>query len=150
MPNLHGLFATMGGWFGASTNSVILGTGIASLVLVCVVAWLSASEMHTTFDLKFSLAVITAVLVSYHAFEYDLTLLLLPIVLIVGFVTADSDSSADMRAWLLVPILLLFFSPLHFALAIFGRQTSLIAVVLLVLACAIGQILRRQAVIGES
>jgi hypothetical protein len=67
------------------------------------------------------------VLVSYHAFAYDLLLLLLPILLLGQY----AWSSGRARPGLLAPALILFVSPIHMLLWFRYGQLNLIALLLL-------------------
>jgi len=71
------------------------------------------------------------VLVAYHAFAYDLSLLLLPMALVAHHVLEDGTIPIRHRLLLLAPIFLLFFSPLQMFLTLRSGPFNLMAVVLL-------------------
>ncbi|MFY9611130.1 MAG: glycosyltransferase family 87 protein [Blastocatellia bacterium] len=81
MPNLRGfIYATFANTM--SERLVILGVAVCSLitVLVLISIWFRSRETEEeTFNLKFSLSLIAALLISYHLQVHDLLLLLLPI-----------------------------------------------------------------------
>jgi alpha-1,2-mannosyltransferase len=136
MPNLHGLIDTIGSTLGASEGWVVAVTVVISAGLIAVANRVQWRGVGPEFDLGFSLAVVIAVLVSYHAFEHDLTLLLLPIALVVNFVGARRLGRVR-RAALIAPVLVLFFTPLYVWLSFQMRQTHLLALVLLAWAWAL-------------
>jgi hypothetical protein len=106
MPNLRGFFAI----FFRDGHPLALVLGAAGSVLLLILAiWLFRSaEQAGNLELGFSVAVLIAVLVSYHAFIYDLGLLLVPVVLLF----AKEDGTRG-RPWeLLIPVAVFFFTPL--------------------------------------
>jgi hypothetical protein len=131
MPNVHGLIETIGSTMGASEAWVVVVTAAISAGLLGAAGrWRDAGPR---FDLGFSLAVVVAVLVSYHALEHDLILLLLPFALVANFVATRRLD----RAALIGPMLVLFFTPLYVWLSFQMRQTDLLALVLFVWAWAL-------------
>lgn len=134
MPNLHGLVDTLGvgvgitgPWVAALT--LILSAGVIVVASQAAPGRAGRGDGGPWFDLRFSLALVSAVLVSYHALEHDLTLLLLPCALVTNFV-ATSRLARQQRAALIAPILVLFFTPLYMWLSFMMRQTDLLALVL--------------------
>jgi len=130
MPNLRGLLEIpFTHLISRSFSDVVLV--LLSIALVLFTAFLSKSAPATTFNLGFSLCAMVTVVVSYHTFAYDLSLLLLPIVLVADHVHEEGGVRGWNRAALLGPILLLFLPPLHLFLAFYERRYSLMALVLL-------------------
>jgi hypothetical protein len=136
MPNLHGLVATIGSRLGISGEWVVVLTATLSVGMLVAAIRRAARGSGDRFDLRFSLAVLVAVLVSYHALEHDLTLLLLPCVLVANFV-AGRELRLVNRAGLVAPMLALFFTPLYVWLSFQVRQTALLTFVLLIWAAAL-------------
>ena len=103
MPNLRGFFAI----FFRDGGPVALTLGaVASVLLIILAIWcFRRTEQAGNLDLGFSIAVLITILVSYHAFMYDLALLLLPVLLLFGRNRRTHWES-------LVPIAALFFTPL--------------------------------------
>ena len=112
MPNLRGLADTVLSPFAPKSivAAVVAAISIA-LALLMSTRW-KLSSKDARFDLGFSLCLVVTILVSYHAFAYDLSLLLLSVLLIANHL----HSSAPMPAWnkfaLLAPACILFFSPI--------------------------------------
>ena len=128
MPNLRGLLENpLTHLISRSFSHVVLV--LLSIALVLFTAFLSKSA--TSFNLGFSLCLMVTVVVSYHTFAYDLSLLMLPIVLIADHLHEESSVRGRTRAEVLGPILLLFLPPLHLFLAFYAQRYSLMALVLL-------------------
>jgi Glycosyltransferase family 87 len=84
---------------------------------------LSGGTRHE-FDLAFANTVLFALLVSYHLNPHDLSLLLLPMVLLVRD-AAGTTLTKSSRRWIIVVSALLFLPPLH----LFALQTHAYALV---------------------
>jgi hypothetical protein len=127
MPNLRGFVAifTRDGY----ALSLIFTFAASLFVLILAVHLFRCAEHAERLDLAFSVAVLVSVLVSYHAFMYDLSLLLLPILFMVNFAVSKNG---DMHWSSVLPIALLFFTPLLMLLALgLGRLNFLVPVLLL-------------------
>ena len=130
MPNLRGLLAAL---FTARISKTVLDviTLLFSLALAIFTAfrWKPAFS-GKRFDLAFSLSIVVVVLVSYHAFAYDLCLLLLPVALVVNYVRGRPELNFSRRCLLVSPILVLFFSPLQMLLWLRYGQLNVLAILL--------------------
>jgi len=128
MPNLRGLLDTfLKGLFSKTIITGIVILASIGLLLFLAKLW-NRTSTGMRLDLGFSAAVIVTVLVSYHAFAYDLLLLLLPI-LLLGQYTWSSGPAR--RPGFLVPALILFVSPIHMLLWFRYGQLNLMALLLL-------------------
>ncbi|MGA8502770.1 MAG: glycosyltransferase family 87 protein [Candidatus Sulfotelmatobacter sp.] len=139
MPNLRGLLE---GWsFSGFPGSHVITIALSIGLLV----WVSVkgrSRTHSSqrfhlefdlleFDLQFSLAMVAAVLASYHAFPYDLSLLVIPVLLVVNY-AIETASLQRYRNWaLMLPVGLLFLTPIYMLLWIRLDHFNLFATVLL-------------------
>ncbi len=106
MPNLRGFFAI----FFRDGHSLALAFGAAGSVFLLILAiWLFRSAQRAgNLERGFSVAVLVSVLVSYHAFIYDLGLLLLPVLVLF-----DTENWTRGRRWeSVIPVAALFFTPL--------------------------------------
>lgn len=114
MPNLRGAIESLFGTNGAVSNGIL---ALVSLTLFGFVARACILDPgRPNFALEFSLVVTTSVLVSYHTFAQDLTILLLPIFLVCDALLGCSIAHSARN--LLRPIIaLLLFSPLYIVLA---------------------------------
>jgi hypothetical protein len=73
-----------------------------------------AASRHDEFDLAFASTVLFALLVSYHLNPHDLSLLLLPLVLLFRDTVATTQPLATSRRWLTIAFsAILFLPPLH-------------------------------------
>jgi len=128
MPNLRGLLDIL-----LPLHSYLLGVGLtlaSSLVLFFLASakW-KGDTTGANFDLSFSLIMVVTVLVSYHALAYDLSLLLLPILLVLNYLQTSASGRRPFA--LLAPVCVLFFGPLLMFFSFRTRQSSLLALVLL-------------------
>jgi hypothetical protein len=117
------------------TGSRAAGVAILAISIVLIgvaayiwrLAWWAGS---TARQLAFGLNLVATLLVSYHSFVHDLSLLFLPILCV-----ADALLNASFRPWqklaLWASVAILFFSPLYLVLLLRFRQLQFIAVVLL-------------------
>ncbi|MFZ0804286.1 MAG: glycosyltransferase family 87 protein [Terriglobales bacterium] len=130
-PNLRGLVEG----FGSGLASPQAITAVIAILSVGLMAWVIARSPKNASsgriaDLIFCQAIIVSVLVSYHAFAYDLSVLLLPIFLLM---TNWGDGPRGPARWaLLGPGMLLLFGPIFPWLWLQWHALSLLAVVLLV------------------
>lgn len=104
MPTLRGLLAI---FFrdGHPTALALGATGSICLLILAIWIFRSAEDAGNL-ELGFSAAILVTILISYHAFIYDLGLLLLPALLLLG-------EEMRRKHWeLIVPVVVLFFTPL--------------------------------------
>jgi hypothetical protein len=146
MPNLRGLVGILLAGRASPTisNGVIAVLSLGLLLLVSAKWRICATD--PTFDLGFSLFSVVTVLVSYHAYAYDLSLLFLPVLLLVGELSEKAWSRDWSRIAVLSSICLLFFTPLQMILWLRFGALSLLALILLVLAWGIDCEIRAQRV----
>jgi hypothetical protein len=120
------------------TSKLVSDIAIAAvslgLILFAARKWKVAGR--DGFDLGFAICVIVTVLASYHTLAYDLSLLLLPVAITIhhlfqGDLFQSDAMQRHRRVILLIPLLLLFFSPLHAFLAMRDGHYNLFALVLL-------------------
>lgn len=135
MPNLRGALYLL----AAKMHSFDLLVIALSVVVFLVAAWILRSkddlaDEHTD-CLKFALAVFATVLVSYHGLGYDLCILALPILLIVGNLKGISVNSWS-RPTMVVGVVALLFAPLQLVLLM--RYNHLAFLGWAVLLCFVG------------
>ncbi len=129
MANVRGLLASLLPFASRSVSNLIVGVLSVALLYFAAHKWKTTSR--TEFDLSFSICVIVTLLVSYHTLAYDLSLLLLPVALTLQHLFKKKDCQPRNRLFLLIPLFLLFFSPLHVFLAMRNGHYNLFALVLL-------------------
>jgi len=131
MANIRGLLEN----FLPLTSKPVLAIAVAVISLALVVFAASKSNFKTAsrseFDLSFSLCVVVTLLASYHTLPYDLSLLLLPIALTIHYLFNNQKIDSRTRLTLIVPFVVLFFSPLHMFLEMRTSRYNLFALVLL-------------------
>jgi len=106
MPNLRGLLAVF--FRDGQPVALVLGAAASLLVLTHAIRIFRSAERAGNLELGFSTAVLVAVLVSYHAFIYDLGLLFLPVLLL-----SVKECGTRKPHWeSVIPVAALFFTPL--------------------------------------
>ena len=132
MPSLRGFLDSMIGIsFAPGFNMVVVALTSIALVIFAASFWKPANS-DRQFDLCFSLCVTISVMVGYHAFIYDLSLLLLPLLILANRFREIRQADGYTRLALLVPAGLLFLSPLQAMLVLRSGRVCLLVPVLLV------------------
>jgi hypothetical protein len=130
MPNLRGLLEAFPSERipRALTHALVGLTSVSLLLLAAARGKTRAggSSLH----LGFSLVLVLTVLVSYHAMPHDLSLLILPVLLLANYLQNNPALQKGTRLALLGPVVVLFLSPLLLTLMLYHR-VNLLAVVLL-------------------
>jgi len=124
--NIHGLVYLL-----TRDKIPVSASAAAVIVLSLALLWFTAGKWNDSqFELYFSAAVVATVLTGFHAFVYDLTLLLLPIAIACGELAKQRElfRSSSFNAALLI----LFLPPAHNLLATYHIY-ALMGLVLLVL-----------------
>jgi hypothetical protein len=126
MPNLRGALDL----FFSGAPHMVTAVLLISLVFFVFTARICRRSGTNLFDLKFSLAAITTVLVSYHALMYDLSLLMLPVLLLANRLLAPRKFRGYSRVLTITAMATFFFAPLQL-LALRHRRSAPFAWVLL-------------------
>ena len=145
LPNIHGLamgWARFAGAFGTSLAVLI------SIMVLLFAAWkgrvkAGESPAAVNFELQFSLAILVSVLIAWQTNSHDLSLLILPLLLIADYSVGAVPESLPWKRNLLFPAWPLLVSPLWIALWIVIGKVNLIAVPLLWWTWKIGNQLSR-------
>ena len=112
MPNLRGALYLIASKLPHFDLAVVALSGVVFALALCKLR----SREERTDDLKYSLAIITTVLVSYHGLGYDLCLLVIPIVLVGGWLKTRMQFVSWSRTAIIAGLALLLFPPLHLVL----------------------------------
>ena len=149
LPNLHGLVL---GWPGPLSGT--LGMFLAALGSVMLFAFAAlkgwASSQRGQFELQFSLAIVVSGLIAWQTNSHDLSLLVLPLVLIADYCLRParpepvSMSEALSRFALLLPVLPLLISPVWMVLWLEIGLVNLVAIPLIWWSWKIGEELSRK------
>ena len=143
MPNLRGLLMQFfrEGINASWVNWVFLAIVIAGIA-VAARSWRIDSRNPRVMAAGFSFMIVAIIVTSYFASSYDLTLLLIPIFLLGGYV-----SSGEIQGWpraiLLSCVTLFLLGPLWWVIILRFDMFFCMAFVLLLLAVALGKILER-------
>lgn len=134
--NLHGLISFIG-----SDRVPALSLALTAVLSACIL-WFTARHWNDNqLDLSFSAAVVATLLTGFHAFIYDLSLLLLPVTIVCGEL---AKRNILLRKSLFnIALLVLFLPPIHHVLAIY-HSYALMSIVLFVLYSCIVTDIRRQ------
>jgi hypothetical protein len=130
LPNLMGLLT---GWPGVSPGESEMRLVVllcSALIVIAVVFPCNVARSGCRFDLCFSLAVIAALLVGYGTNTYDLSLLLLPALLVANYVHEVKENQST-ATHLLFPLVPLLISPIWFFLWLKWERLNLIALFLI-------------------
>jgi hypothetical protein len=113
MANVHGFVETLLGLSHPGiVSNLLIATISVALFIWCVGQWRGEWEpSDPLFDLRFSHLIVVTLLISYHAYAYDLILLTLPLVLSLRYVAMKASRSRLFVPPLLV-ISILFCFPL--------------------------------------
>ncbi len=114
MPNLRGLLQS---WFLGVVSERVLNLGILLLSGLLVLwtgrQWMRERDSSAALDLQFSLAVIVAVLVSFHLYTHDLSVVVLPVLLVGEHVLRAGAAPKFFTRSFGVLVLPFFLSPLY-------------------------------------
>jgi Glycosyltransferase family 87 len=113
MTNLRGLvymILDLGGLSGA-TNILTLGLSIVAYVISLRLWPRSADERDELFDMRFALAIVMTVLVSFHLYSYDGALLAISLIIMLNRVLKE-PRAYPARHRLFLAILIVLFLPL--------------------------------------
>jgi hypothetical protein len=129
MSNARGLMASLLGGL-VSPQTLLILTLIASAFLL----WIAfpAGFAPTAFDLKFALAIVVTVLVSYHSYSYDWCLLILPLVILGDHCVRFRSGPLRNQFVPILPVVPLLISPLFFLSWLRWHNLSWLAIPLLV------------------
>jgi Glycosyltransferase family 87 len=153
MPNLRGL-VTAPRWadaFPVVSTVALIALSLGLLVwVIAVVVVRGQKPLPYKLDLQFSVATVATVLVCYHAYAYDLSILIIPAFLIVSYMHERPGLEWRRGIALLLPIGLLFCTPLYILLGFRSDHLNLLAIVELVWLWAIRAEIVRADAVGAS
>jgi len=142
LPNLHGLAMGWHGPFSGAVGAVL--ASLSSIVVFLFAAWKGrASARPGKLELQFSLAILVSGLIAWQTNSHDLSLLVLPLVLITDYCLRAMTQAPDITLALLHPVVPLLISPLWMVLWLVSAKVNLIAIPLVWWTWKIGQELSR-------
>ena len=144
MPNLRGFFhAQLAGRIPEPyVTAGILASSLLLLFWSMRTGIAQARDARTDLDLPFALHLTVTVLVSYHLHLHDLSLMLLPIVLVANRLAGEKDFQSRGRLGLASMVVFLFLSPVYMVGVILGRL-NLLALPILVFAVLVAREISR-------
>jgi len=141
MPNLRGLVE---GWpYNFAPGVGMSVVTVALSILIFFAAWRLGARQQLSLDLHFSLAIIVTVLVGWHTNAHDLSLLLLPLILVADYCMSLPGMTSSRRLALIAPVLPILISPLWIVLWLGIGKVNLMTLALLWWAWAIGKEISR-------
>lgn len=127
MPNLRGALALL----FPDVPHIVIPVLAISLGLLLFAAREFRKTGKSLFDLKFSLAVITTVLVSYHTLVYDLSVLMMPVLLVANDLLGEARFRGYRRVVIMTATAIFFLTPLQLVLSLHGHRLALLGWALL-------------------
>jgi hypothetical protein len=139
MPNIRGMLAVLLPMRSTRTAALLLVVLSILVLFFAIRKWAFDSSQHRpAFTLGLALNVVATILVSYHCHVFDLCLLLLPIGLVLGTVLSGEPIAPPMRRLLMWVLGAVMFSPLYLLVTFPLKTPSLLGLLLVALAGAIG------------
>jgi hypothetical protein len=139
MINLRGLFYIILDPAGLATATNFLTlVASAALYLGSMALWREPATDGMLFDLRLSLGVVVTVLVSFHLYSYDASILLIPLILLLHYVMSDSIRSTAARR--IIPfVMIALYIPLlpNVLLSRFALAWGTVPILLLYVALAL-------------
>ncbi|MGB6632488.1 MAG: hypothetical protein WBE52_14715, partial [Terriglobales bacterium] len=149
MPNLRGLLTAFLGRapYPGAIHWLLLAVAIAAIVLTARFWRPFASTGFPGLALGYCLALLVAILTSYYAYSYDMTLLIVPLLLLGGGYLDQFGDQFDLaampRRMIAGGLLLLICTPLYWALVLRLDCAYLLVVPMFILALGIGSMMRQ-------
>ena len=145
MPNLRGLLTAFLGRapYPGPIHWLLLPVAVAAIVLT---ARLWRPRINTGFPglaLGYCLALLVAILTSYYAYSYDMTLLIIPLLLLGGGFLDQPELRPIPRRMIAGGLLLAICTPLYWALILRLDRPYLLVVPMFILALGIGSVMRQ-------
>lgn len=130
LPNLRGLVTGWAALLAGAVGSAL--TGVASILIFILSVWSGLKFVGPRkIELQFSLAIVVAGLIAWQTNTHDLSLLVLPLVLIADYCLFAMPQPRRDRFVLLHPVWPLLISPLWMGLWLVWGKVNLMAVPLL-------------------
>ena len=125
-PNVHGFLYLVS---KKALAAPVLGFLVALFSFVAL-WWAAKNWRNDRFGFSFSACLLAALLASYHLYNYDLTLVLLPVAIVCGEL-AQRGQLLSGTVLLTLTLLVLFFPPVHFVLVTNGIYALMFVPILL-------------------
>jgi hypothetical protein len=128
MPNIRGiLYTVLSGLL--SQRFLFIATVIGS---IAIVVWAIRSSRSASLEVRFALAMLVSLAVSYYLMVYDLALAVLPLFIMINQMSSiTSHRSRFFQSTFVILCALLLMSPSHLAILSYGIAPSLMALPLL-------------------
>jgi hypothetical protein len=131
-PTLRGLIEdTLTGWISRTSILALVALASVGMIVFASRMWNRASPAGPDrFDLAFALSLIVTALVGYHTFLYDLSLLLIPELIVLNRLSAQHPP--PWRVWMhLSPVVALSFTPIYVVIWLRWQRANLLGLILI-------------------
>jgi hypothetical protein len=145
MPNLRGLLTAFLGPapYPGPIHWLLLPIAIATIVLTARLWRPRINTDYAGLALGYCLSLVVVILTSYYVYSYDMTLLIIPLLLLGGRFLDQPTLPALSRRLIAAGLLLLICTPLYWALILRFDRPYLLAVPMFILALGIANIMRQ-------
>ena len=145
MPNLRGALTALVGRasYPGPIHWILLPVALAAMLYPARIWRAGLKAGFPGLALGYSLALVVSILTSYYAYCYDLTLLLIPVVLLGGEFLQQASLSVVARGMVVSGLLLLICTPLYWALILRWDRPYLLVIPVLLLGIGMGGVLRQ-------
>lgn len=133
--NLRGLIGTLLSEGESRLFRYLLATGSALVLLAALAVWLKIRSCSLPGPLAVAVSLIATVLVSYHTFVYDWSILYLAVLLIAESIVSHDRFIEKVRMPVLMCVGFLLFSPSYMVLIFSYQKMEYMAALLVVLFC---------------
>jgi hypothetical protein len=144
MPNLRGLLSAFLGRapYPGPIHLLVLPVAIAAIVLTARL-WSPLIKMgFSGLGLGYCLALLVTILTSYYAYSYDMTMLIVPLLLLGGGFLDQPELPTTLRRTIAVGLLLIICTPLYWALILRFDCPYLLVIPMFILAFGIAGVMR--------
>jgi hypothetical protein len=128
---------------GADPAAAAVIALFTSVLLVLAIWICTPQRQQSYFTLSFALTLTVALMVSYHLMPHDLSLLILPL-LVIGDSLLSGELKGAPRSLFSVAAVSLFFTPLYLVLWFHFNRVSLMFLAVLLFALAISLVILRR------
>ena len=145
MPNLRGLLTAFLGRapYPGPIHWVLLPVAVAAIVLTARLWKLRINAGFPGLALGYCLVLVVAILTSYYAYSYDMTLLIIPLLLLGGGFLDQPGLPPIPQRMIAGGLLLVICTPLYWALILRLDRPYLLVVPMFILALGIGSVMRQ-------
>ncbi len=130
MPNIRGILFTV--LSGAVNDKLVFSLTV--VFSIALLGWAVQISRGSSVEVRYALAIMSTLLVSYHLFLYDLTIVILPLLVIIECLASRSGSRLRFYWIAFVScVALLLLTPVHLVILSYGLSASYLVIPVCVL-----------------